>query len=159
MTTPQLLYGPKPAACPAATNHCGDCNIYPCLIGQPTPANEPSPWRSVREAAALTGNSPKTIYGWIKRGRLQARHDGALILVNVENITGARERDRISQRVPPTPPAGYITTRQAAEQFHVNRHTIQYQARTGAIRAIRCGVWYVHPDDIDSHKKDARDGV
>ena len=29
------LFGPKPDECPAQFANCGDCNIYPCLIGQP----------------------------------------------------------------------------------------------------------------------------
>jgi hypothetical protein len=32
------LYGPKPLQCPAKFEHCGDCNIYPCIIGQPAKA-------------------------------------------------------------------------------------------------------------------------
>ena len=36
------LYGPKPKQCPARFEHCGDCNIHPCHLGQgPTPADCP----------------------------------------------------------------------------------------------------------------------
>jgi hypothetical protein len=35
MTT---LFGLKPCECPAAFALCGACNIYPCLIGQPSVA-------------------------------------------------------------------------------------------------------------------------
>jgi hypothetical protein len=31
----ESLFGPKPKRCPAKFDHCGKCNIYPCLIGAP----------------------------------------------------------------------------------------------------------------------------
>ena len=34
-SAPKSIFGPKPKKCPAKFHHCGDCDIYPCLIGAP----------------------------------------------------------------------------------------------------------------------------
>jgi len=36
MIDKKSLFGPKPTICPAPFEACGDCNIYPCLVGQPS---------------------------------------------------------------------------------------------------------------------------
>ena len=119
------------------------------------------PYLRVTEAAAITRNSVKTIYGWIKKKRIATRHDGHAILVRLYDISGARERDRISQRVPDPPPAGLITINQAADLSGISRSTILYRARHGLIPSQRYGaLWYVNPHrlDIDPVKKDGRQG-
>ena len=115
------------------------------------------PYLRVTEAAALTRNSRKTIYGWIKKHRIATRHDGRTILVRLYDISGARERDRISQRVPDLPPAGLVTINQAADLSGISRSTILYRAKHRLIPSQRYGaLWYVDPDrlDIDLVKKD-----
>jgi len=119
------------------------------------------PYLRVTEAAAITRNSVKTIYGWIKKKRIATRHDGHAILVRLYDISGARERDRISQRVPDVSPTGMITINQAADLSGISRSTILYRARHGLIPSQRYGaLWYVNPHrlDIDPVKKDDRRG-
>ena len=37
------LYGAKPKSCPAHYEYCGQCNIFPCLIGEPVTVEYPMP--------------------------------------------------------------------------------------------------------------------
>jgi len=118
-------------------------------------------YRRVKEAAALTGNNPKTIYKWVKAARVRSQHNGRTILVHLDDIRNARQRDRLSQRVPDLPPAGLITINQAAARSGISRSTIRYRAMHGLIHSQRYGaLWYVDPHrlDIDPVKKDARPG-
>ena len=116
-------------------------------------------YRRVKEAAALTSNNPKTIYKWIKDGRVRTKHDGRTLLVRLDDIQAARRRDRISQRVPNLPPTDLLTINQAAQISGVPRSTILYRAKHGLIPSQRYGaLWYVDPDrlDIDSQEKHNR---
>jgi len=118
-------------------------------------------YHRVTEAAALTYNNPKTIYKWLQAGRVRSKHDGRTILVRLDDVRAARQRDRISQRVPDLPPAGLVTINQAADLSGISRSTILYRARHGLIPSQRYGaLWYVNPHrlDIDPVKKDGRRG-
>lgn len=110
----------------------------------------PEGYRTVREAAALTGNSPDTIRQWIRAGRLPFVQ-APVYYVPVDAIANCRQRDRLTTKVPDLPPEGMITTRDAARMTGAPIRTIQNWASTTRIHATKCGgKWYVSEADLQT---------
>ena len=108
----------------------------------------PEGYRTVREAAALTGNSPDTIRQWIRKGRLPFV-EAPVYYVPVAEILECRQRDRLTTKVPDLPPEGMITTRDAARMTGHPIRTIQNWAKTTRVHAEKCGgKWYVSERDL-----------
>ena len=108
----------------------------------------PDGYRTVREAAALTGNSPDTIRQWIRKGRLPAI-EAPVYYVPVDQIATCRSRDRLTTKVPDLPPEAMITTRDAARMTGHPIRTIQNWAKTHHVHAQKCGGrWYISRADL-----------
>lgn len=112
----------------------------------------PTGYVLVREAAALTGNTPDTIRQWVRRQLLpHARHVGR-IYVKLDAVEQCRTRQRTSAHVPSPPPPGMITTRRAHDVTNIPLRTIQHLATTNRITATKHrGRWYVLLADLTAY--------
>jgi excisionase family DNA binding protein len=81
--------------------HAGQRSTLPCLGNEALTPNKAHPsltgYLSVREAARRVGISPRSMYGYIARGKLTAIRVGRLIAVNAEEVSHC-ERQVVGRR-------------------------------------------------------------
>lgn len=120
----------------------------------------PAGYYRVNEAAALSSTSKDTIYQWARKKRVRSYRDGRLLYVKMADVERARQRNRVSTKIPTRPPDGMITVRRASAATGVKVRTIQDWANTGRIKAIKHGprLWYVDPDDVQELAKTMQPG-
>ena len=113
----------------------------------------------VREAAALAGLDPSTIYSWAREGKIASHKVGDVIHVDLDQVKGAKQRYRKNKEIP-VHPQGLVCLGDAAAQTGITKRTLQRWAKAGCIKAelYRGTRWYVDVEEAKHLKATLKPG-
>jgi predicted site-specific integrase-resolvase len=113
----------------------------------------------VREAAALAGLNPSTIYSWVREGKIDSHEISNVIHVDLEQVKGAKQRYRKNKEIP-VHPQGLMSLGDAAAQTGITIRTLQRWAKAGRIKAeLYHGTrWYIDVEEAKHLKATLKRG-